>query len=63
MFILITAPYKTNTQWDLSCRQLQWQEFMSQNDMTIVYILEDNSVADVLLQVPDGAFPEESIDK
>jgi len=36
-------------QHDLSCRQLRWQEFMSQYDMTIVYIPgEDNSVADAL---------------
>ena len=35
---------------------------MSQYNMTIVYILgEDNTVADALSHVPDGAFPGESI--
>jgi len=36
---------------------------MSQYDMSIVYIPgEDNSVADALSCVPDGAFPGESTD-
>ena len=53
-----------DTQRDLSRRQLRWQEFMSQYDMTIVYIPgEDNSVADALSRVPNGAFPGESVDE
>ena len=48
-----------NTQCDLSRQQLRWQEFMSQYKMSIVYIHgEDNCVADALLQVPEGAFPD-----
>ena len=50
-----------DTQRDLSRCQLCWQEFMSQYNMTIVYIQgEDNTVADALSRVPDGAFPGES---
>ena len=46
-----------DTQRDLSRRQLRWQEFMSQYEMSIVYIHgEDNCVADALLQVPENAF-------
>jgi hypothetical protein len=53
-----------DTQRDLSRCQLRWQEFMSQYDITITYIPgEDNSVADALLRVPEGAFPGESVDK
>ena len=53
-----------DTQRDLSRRQLRWQEFMSQYDMTITYIPgEDNSVADALSRVPEGAFPGESVDE
>jgi hypothetical protein len=53
-----------DTQQDLSRCQLRWQEFMSQYDMTITYIPgEDNSVADALSRVPEGAFPGESVDK
>jgi hypothetical protein len=53
-----------DTQQDLSRRQLRWQEFMSQYDMTITYIAgEDNSIADALSRVPEGAFPSESVDK
>jgi RNase H-like domain found in reverse transcriptase len=38
-----------NIQKDLSQRQLCWQEFLSQYDMTIKYILgQDNTVADAL---------------
>ena len=49
-----------DTQCDLSWRQLHWQEFMSQYDMTMVYILgKDNTVADGLSQVPDVTFPGE----
>ena len=52
-----------DTQCDLSRRQLRWQELMSQYDMEIIYIPgEDNTVADTLSQVPDGAFPGESLD-
>lgn len=48
------------TQCDLSCRQLRWQELLSQFDMTIVYIRgEDNTVADALSCVPIDAFPSE----
>ena len=60
--IIIYTDHRTlqnfDTQRDLSRRQLRWQEFMSQYDMTMVYILgEDNTVADALSRVPDGAFP------
>jgi len=42
-----------NTQKDLSCRQAQWMEFMSQFDTRIVYIKgEDNSVTDALSRLP-----------
>ena len=52
-----------DTQRDLSHRQLRWQELMSQYDMEIVYIPgEDNTVADALSHVPDGAFPGESLE-
>jgi hypothetical protein len=53
-----------DTQCDLSRRQLRWQEFLSQYDMTTVYIPgeanTDYTVADALSRVPDGAFPDES---
>src|ERR1700683_4868967 len=53
-----------DTQRDLSHRQLRWQEFMSQYNMTITYIPgEDNSVAEALSRIPEGAFPSESVDK
>ena len=49
-----------NTQCDLSRWQLRWQEFMSQYEMSIVYICrEDNCVADTLSRVPENAFPDE----
>jgi hypothetical protein len=52
-----------DTQRDLSRRQLRWQEFMSQYDMTITYIQgEDNTVADALSRVPDGAYLGETLD-
>lgn len=50
-----------DTQCDRSCRQLWWQEFLSQYDMTIVYIPgKANSVADRLSQVPLNAFLDEN---
>jgi hypothetical protein len=53
-----------DTQQDLSQHQLQWQEFLSQYDITIVYILgEDNTVVDALSHIPDRALPGETIDK
>jgi RNase H-like domain found in reverse transcriptase len=46
-----------DTQKDLSRRQLHWQEFMSQYDLTITYIRgEDNTVADVLSRLPPNCF-------
>ena len=51
-----------NTQHDLSQCQLQWQEFMSQYEMNIIYICgEDNCVVDALSRVPEGAFPGEGL--
>ena len=42
----------SSTQKDLSCRQLHWQELMSQFDLDIVYIKgEDNCVANALLHL------------
>jgi hypothetical protein len=51
--ILVYTDHRTlenfNTQKDLSCRQLRWQEYLSQYEMTVVYIRgEDNTVADAL---------------
>ena len=47
-------------QKDLSCRQLQWQEFLSQYDMSITYIhSEDNTVADALSCLPPDCFRDE----
>jgi len=48
-----------NSQQDLSRRrQLRWQEFMSQYDMTIVYICgKDNTVVDALSRVAPNALP------
>ena len=49
-----------DTQKDLLRRQLRWQEFMSQYDLTITYICgEDNCVADALSRLPPNCFPEE----
>jgi len=49
-----------DTQKDLSRRQLRWQEFLSQYDMTITYIRgEDNTVADALSRLPPNSFPDE----
>jgi hypothetical protein len=49
-----------DTQKDLSRRQLRWQEFVSQYDMTITYICgEDNTVADALSRLPPNSFPDE----
>jgi hypothetical protein len=48
-------------QRDLSCRQIRWQEFMSQYDLTINYIKgEDNIVADALSRLPANCFPDET---
>jgi hypothetical protein len=50
-----------DTQCDLSCRQLHWQEYMSHYDMTIVYIPgEDNTIIDTLSRVTAGVFPGET---
>ena len=50
-----------DTQKDLSCCQLQWQEFLSQYDMTITYIPgKDNSMAGALSCVALDAFPDEN---
>ena len=49
-----------DTQKDLSCRQLCWQEFMLQYNLTITYIHgEDNTVADALSRLPPNCFPDE----
>jgi hypothetical protein len=49
-----------DTQKDLSRRQLRWQEFMSQYDMSITYIRgEDNTVADALSRLPPNCFADE----
>ena len=49
-----------DTQKDLSCRQLRWQEFMLQYDLTITYIRgEDNTMADALSRLPPNCFPNE----
>jgi hypothetical protein len=63
--IIVYTDHRTlqnfDMQRDLSRRQLRWQEFMSQYDMTIVYIPgEDNTVADALSQVPEGCYPREA---
>ena len=51
------------TQKDLSCRQLRWQEFLSQYDLTITYIRgEDNTVADALSRLPPNCFSDESLE-
>jgi hypothetical protein len=57
-------PHRTlenfDTQKDLSRRQLRWQEFLSQYDMSITYIRgEDNTVADALSRLPPNCFPDE----
>jgi RNase H-like domain found in reverse transcriptase/Integrase zinc binding domain len=49
-----------NKQHDLSRRQLRWQEFLSQYDMTIIYLLgDDNTVTDALSHLPPNCFPDE----
>jgi RNase H-like domain found in reverse transcriptase/Integrase zinc binding domain len=51
-----------DTQKDLSCRQLRWQEFMLQYDLTITYIRgEDNTMADALSRLPPNCFPDEIV--
>jgi hypothetical protein len=49
-----------NSQWELSRRQLRWQEYLSQYEMTVTYICgEDNTVTNALLRVPPNAYPDE----
>ena len=51
-----------DTQCDLSRQQLQWQEFMSQYEMNIIYIhVEDNCVTNALSCIPEGAFPDKQM--
>ena len=51
-----------DTQKDLSHRQLRWQEFMLQYDLTITYICgEDNTIADALSRLPPNCFPDEML--
>ncbi|TFY52450.1 hypothetical protein EVJ58_g10012 [Rhodofomes roseus] len=62
MPIMVYTDHRTlenfNTQKDLSRRQLRWQEFPSQYELTIVYIKgEDNTVADALSRLPPDTFP------
>jgi hypothetical protein len=50
-----------NTQRDLSRRQLRWQEYMSQYDMSLIYMQgADNTVADALSRLPPEVFQGES---
>ena len=47
-----------NTQWDLLCRQLHWQELLLQYEIHITYIQgEDNTVADALSWLPSDVVP------
>jgi hypothetical protein len=49
-----------NTQCDLSRQQLRWQEYLSQYDISMVYIRgEDNTVADTLSRLPPDSFDDE----
>jgi hypothetical protein len=49
-----------DTQKDLSRRQLRWQEFLSQYDMSITYIRGvDNTVADALSRLPPETYLDE----
>ena len=49
-----------DSQKDLSRRQLHWQEFLSQYDMSITHIQgDDNTVADALSRLPPDCFPDE----
>ena len=51
-------------QKDLSRRQARWQEYMSQFDITFVYVKgEDNSVADALSRLPLDAADSKSADE
>jgi hypothetical protein len=53
-----------NTQCDLSHHQLQWQEFMSQYDMIVVYISgEENMVTNALSHIPEGGYPGETTNR
>ena len=63
--IIVYTDHRTlqnfDTQRDLSRRQLRWHEFMSQYDMTIIYIPgKDNPVADALSRVPEECYPGET---
>lgn len=41
------------SQWELSCRQVRWQEFFGQYNFTIEYIPgEENTVANAFLRLP-----------
>ena len=47
-----------DTQWDLSCRQLHWQELLSQYEIHITYIQgEDNTVVNALSWLPSNVVP------
>jgi hypothetical protein len=51
-----------DTQKDLSRRQLRWQEFLSQYDLSITYIRgEDNTLANALSRLPPNCFPDEIV--
>jgi hypothetical protein len=51
-----------DTQKDLSQHQLQWQEFLSQYDLSIAYICrEDNTLANALSRLPPNCFPDEIV--
>jgi hypothetical protein len=53
-----------NSQRDLSQQQLHWQEYMSQYDLSIMYIPgEDNPVADGLSHICPNTFPDEFVEE
>jgi hypothetical protein len=50
-------------QKDLLRRQLRWQEYMSQFEISLVYVRgEDNTVADALSRLPRNCFDDERSD-
>ena len=62
--VLVYTDHRTlenfGSQKDLSRRQARWQEFMSDFDLTFVYVKgEDNSVADALSRLPADDSPIE----